>query len=315
MENSKKVLEEWSDIISIYPRLDIKEAKVLYKSILNESNDKIRSEKREQLIKGTLYVVCDFIKKNNLAFFNNSQYDINDIISSCNEVWIEILDSGKLLKVDDSYGWMINSSFCSKLTNKLVSNQDEIATSVVCFISKFSDLFSKYLKLHENEKEVSYQEFLEFLKPEVPYYLFCDKERCAYTYKLFEEIVKYFLEEDLDVKITENRIKSLKYLFLNNAMENLKEGIDNVILDDMSGYIINNICKEDILSIIFDGNILSEREKDILKKRNGLEAFDCHFLEEIAKEDNVSSEYIRQIENRAIKKLQRTMKIRRYMEN
>ena len=54
--------------------------------------------------------------------------------------------------------------------------------------------------------------------------------------------------------------------------------------------------------------VLSEREKDVIKKRFGIDEDQAFTLEEIGKEFNVTRERIRQIELKALKKLKKLRK-------
>lgn len=99
MGDNIKIIEEWEKNISIFPKLNLDEAIVLYqKTKIETDNKKIELIKRE-VIQGTLYVVLNFIKNNGLANLNSSIYDINDIISVCNEIWIRKINSDSFLKI------------------------------------------------------------------------------------------------------------------------------------------------------------------------------------------------------------------------
>ena len=54
--------------------------------------------------------------------------------------------------------------------------------------------------------------------------------------------------------------------------------------------------------------VLNEREKDVIKKRFGIDEDQAFTLEEIGKEFNVTRERIRQIELKALKKLKKLRK-------
>ena len=65
-------------------------------------------------------------------------------------------------------------------------------------------------------------------------------------------------------------------------------------------YANNTFLKEEIEKILLT---LNEREQKILRMRFGLDDGNVHTLEEVGKECNVTRERIRQIENKALKKL------------
>ncbi len=75
----------------------------------------------------------------------------------------------------------------------------------------------------------------------------------------------------------------------------------------------DGIYYEDFLSAIFERSSLTEKEKEVLKYRYGLGTDERRYtLEEIGKILGVTRERIRQIEEKALKKLKRNKEIRSY---
>jgi RNA polymerase nonessential primary-like sigma factor len=64
-----------------------------------------------------------------------------------------------------------------------------------------------------------------------------------------------------------------------------------------------NMMRQDILDVL--NNILTEREKDVLALRYGLLTGEAYTLEEVSTIFNVSRERVRQIQNKAMRKLRR----------
>ncbi len=96
-----------------------------------------------------------------------------------------------------------------------------------------------------------------------------------------------------------------------------KSTMANFISDDMdSGDVImspeeesnQRILREEILKVL---NVLSEKEQQILKMRNGLIDGIFHTLEEVGKEFDVTRERIRQIEAKAHEKIKDSMEAKR----
>lgn len=83
------ILNEWLIQISQYDKLKFNEAQELYKKALISRNDELRKMYMDKVILGTLYVLYNYISRNELLIFSSSFYDMNDIISSFVEVWIE----------------------------------------------------------------------------------------------------------------------------------------------------------------------------------------------------------------------------------
>jgi len=96
-----------------------------------------------------------------------------------------------------------------------------------------------------------------------------------------------------------------------------KSTMANFISDDMdSGDIIpgpeeeanQRILREEILKVL---DVLSEKERQILKMRNGLIDGIFHTLEEVGREFEVTRERIRQIEAKAHEKIKDSMEAKR----
>lgn len=90
-----------------------------------------------KLILGTLYVVYEYIKRNNLELFISSSYDMNDIISSFNEVWIRKIYNGDLLNVD-RYSLLFTSPYFNEVYNNLCGDEiivnEQFKVSTDCFV-------------------------------------------------------------------------------------------------------------------------------------------------------------------------------------
>jgi len=93
-----------------------------------------------------------------------------------------------------------------------------------------------------------------------------------------------------------------------------KDGNDITILDVLKtpkpDYIENIHTKDNIILLKEYMNILSEREKEIIIKRYGLNDTDEQTQKEIAKELKISRSYVSRIEKRAITKI-----LREYIKN
>ena len=76
----------------------------------------------DKIILGTLYVVFDYIKRNDIEMFYSSSFDMDDIISSFNEVWINKIYNGDLLRVD-SFSNIFTASFFSEVYKNLCNDE------------------------------------------------------------------------------------------------------------------------------------------------------------------------------------------------
>lgn len=118
------------------------------------------------------------------------------------------------------------------------------------------------------------------------------------TIKLISEYMKISIDSVRNILCSQKNIISLE-----ENIEILLED-DNIILktDKLEENVSNTILKEELNKIL---QILSQKEKNILIHRFGLENETIKTLDEIAKIYGVSRERIRQIEKRAITKLRK----------
>lgn len=310
MEKFSEELQNWYSIISSVEKIDLSTAKKLYTDIQNETKETKKNNIREELINKTLYVVYNFISKNDFQYLNSRTYDLDDIISICNEIWINMIDSGKLLKVD-KFSQMFDYQFYSELTEKLIVNKYQISEITILDIEIFADLLFKFIEEKSNSSEFKYNDFIELIINEsqhnykyknIVYKIFKFRDYCVGTYELLNCIYKS-LRSDENVTISKTKLHMFKYILLNNGLDFLLRDLDNVQVDDIANSIINDMHYQDILSLIFDGDIINEDEKSILKRRFGIGIFNCHTLDEISKQDGLTKERIRQKESKAIRKL------------
>ena len=92
-------LDSYFEMFNDSKKLNIKEAKLLAKKIKESTNEKEKDKLREELLMGTVYQVCKFIKENDLLFLCEIGYvEFDDLISSLILAWVENLDS-ELLNV------------------------------------------------------------------------------------------------------------------------------------------------------------------------------------------------------------------------
>ena len=126
-------LKQWYDQISSFERLKIVDAQELYRKAINTPDEKQKKLYMDRLVLGTLYVVYEYIKRSNLELLTSTSYDMNDIISAFNEVWIKKIYSGDLLKVN-KYSLIFTSTFLNTVflkssipwKKKLISNAPAI---------------------------------------------------------------------------------------------------------------------------------------------------------------------------------------------
>ena len=302
MNDNIKVIEEWEKSISIFPKLSLDEAKDLYQKLKKETEiEKIKTLKRE-VIEGTLYVVLNFIKKNSLANLNSSAYDMNDIISVCNEIWIKKINLDSFLKIKN-FNQMFDGEFFSLLNDGLAITKYSISENTVLTINTFVELLIEYGKLKRNNPNITYNEILKYMDSIPRYhYLVYEIERYSNNnniFVLFDAIINSF-EEDL-IDISKTKLEKIKYILISNGLEYLRQDINEISSNDTCELWVEQFCKNRIIDIVLTCESLNDSHKDIIIKRFGLLGERCYTLEEIAKIHGVTRARIRQKEAKVLR--------------
>lgn len=317
MGNNKDILDEWVHCIEKYPTIKIKEAKRMY-SVLSECNDEqLKKQLRNELIMNTLYVVVNFVKNNGLIYLNNCSYDMSDIISICNEIWINKIDSGVLMNVE-SYNEIFDSDFYNKLSSGLNINIYPVAENTALNSNIFIDLLLDYMKLKEANRDFNYYDLVEYMKTNkkyntILYKIFYFGMNSDFT-NLFDAIINSFELSDEDINVSKTKLEKLKYIIISNGLEYLRCNIDEVICPDISDLLIQDYCMKKFYEIIFEGDRLSDIQKDILKKRFGFSDGHCWTLEKTAKFHGVTRERIRQREAKILRLLRHPSFAKKYKD-
>ena len=294
------ILNEWNNCLSNYSKIKFNEAKEIYIKLSNCKDNYLKSKLRNDLMLNTLYVVLEFIKNNGFIYLNSSSYDMQDIISTCNEIWINKLDSGILLKVN-SFKEIFDSKFYKELTEKL--NITKYMIDSVVGINSFIDLLFDYIKLKENNLDFTYNKLIRYMTENEKYKnlaarIYHDNDNTDFCY-LFDAIIEAFNLNDNDFNLSKTKLEKLKYIIINNGLECLRRDINKISYQDFTNFIIDKCLREKIIEIIFNDSNLNDMEKDILIKTFGLFNTKIKTIKEIADDYNVTIAYIKKIRDKA----------------
>lgn len=306
MENNNKILDEWNECISTYPKLNFKDAQKLYIELTNYNDINLKNKLNDNLITGTLYVVLEFIKKNGLIYLNSSSYDMEDVISICNEIWLNKINSGVLLNVN-SFREIFDADFFNNLTIGLNIDKNAIVENTIFNIKLFWNLLFDYIKFKNNNLNCNYYSFIESIKTNVKYkgffYYIYDENYIINCCHLFDAIIESLELGDADLNISKTKLEKLKYILIGNGIEYLRKDIDEIICSDTTEIWLDNYCRKEIMEIIFNGDRLNAIQKDIISKRYGIGDEKCMSLKDIATIYHVTRERIRQREIKALRML------------
>ena len=296
-------LMQWYNQISSFPKLKISEAQDLYQKAINTEDETLKKLYMDELIIGTLYVVYEYIKRNELELFVSSSYDMNDIISSFNAVWIKKLYNGDLLNVD-RYSLLFTSTYYKDVYNNLYGDEiivnEQFKVSINCFV----ELLTTYVLYRNKEINKPFREVIEET-------YFNDRWN-AWSYIIYDDVMKVIpLLEKIysnlnfdkleDLNLGKTKIADYLRLIINIG---LIEPISNELPDknDMEDTITTNMVMEDFICDV-DNALTNERERQIIHERYGLDNGVPLVLSEVGKIHSLSKDRIRQIEVKALRKL------------
>lgn len=308
MKKARHVLDGWFKSISLYRKLRLEEVQKLYIEMIN-SDGKRRELLREELITGTLYLIPKFINNSLLLYINSNSYDMDDILSACNESWINVIDSGRLLEVSN-YAQIFNKVFYANVVNQLSYNylfHDELGVSD----DLFYDLLFWYINQSIDNKEVTYKEFLSYLEKILNN---CSSEHIAISlynskmiiYDLMVSIYNYLDEKKLIKNgFSERQIIFLKNLILDNIINIASVNANNVECVDYNDLYLNKLLEEEILSVIFNNNLMNEKQKSMIRVRYGLDDGQFRTLEDTGKIFGITKAGMFSCEKNVLKKVRK----------
>lgn len=315
MKNSSIVLKELKEQISGFEKLKIIKAKELYKKANSISDTKLKKLYMDKLVLGTLYVIYDYIERNQINLFSSAVYGVEDIISSFIETWIEKMYNGNVVNVD-KFSLILNISFFNEVYNKLGGQEIVVNDLYSLPTEQFIKLFLKYIESKNVGRELTQDDIIRYFwgddyKKYLKYgSVFYDVD--LNIIKLFEGIYKNLeLDKIDDLELNKTKIYGfLKIILSAGLIDSISD--DYVDSYDMEDNIVNKIFFEKFNDYV-DNTIEQERTKDIIHKRYGLDDGHPQTLEQIGKTYKISRDRVRQIEAKAIRKLSGNSNIRKYL--
>ena len=289
MSNNDLILNQWEKQISNYEKLTIDAAKNLYEKINLTTDPNLKKAYMDRLVLGTLYVVLQYIKRNQLSFFIKPPYDMNDVISSFNEVWINKIYNGELLHVS-GFSQLFTSSFFSEVYNKLGGSK--ISNDLIKLTNdQLLDLFLKYVDLKNSDNADIYGTLRKYCFNNIAKSKVKELNNILFWFEQIYSILE--LDKEYTIK---NNINERKVMFLKLIIDACYEKLTDNIEDDFNveNLVIDSINYPIIIKEIND-ILLPQKSKKILEQRFGLNGNEPLTFNQIAEKSNLSRARIRQI--------------------
>lgn len=300
MNSSDLVLKEYLKQVSEYDKLKLSEAQELCLKAFESSDEARKKLYMDKVILGTLYVVYNYITRNNLSILSARGYDTNDIISSFTEVWIKKVYDGELLNVD-KYSNIFTKTYFNEVYEVLIGKDIMINETFGMSTEFFAGLFYKFLQFKNKGLNFTYSDLISTISKDEYYYNLIPKYDSSIML-IFENIynnLNHNKDETLDIGIT--KINDFFKVFIDVG---ITESISDDLLDsiDMESNVINKALFEPFVQDIDDA-LATDRQRQIIHQRYGLDDGIPKTLEEVAKIHNITRERVRQIEAKCLRLL------------
>ena len=309
MKNISK-LEKWPKKISSIERLKIEEAKELYKKANMFSDTNLKKIYMDKLILGTLYVVYEYIKRNDIEMFCSSSFDMDDIISSFNKVWINKIYNGDLLKVEN-YSNIFTATFFNEVCKNLCTDEISINEQFGFSTDGLIDLLSSYIYLKNSGKNFNANDLISKCKEYNKWFYYSTLAVENIIPLLNKIYANLNIGDDCTLSIPKTKIYQFIRVIINAGMF---DRLTNNFCDEINyenkviEKIYNEKFKEDVDSVLID-----ERKKSIIHERFGLDSGEPETLEMVGKRHSLTKSRVGQIEAKSLRYLRRNAKIRNYI--
>ncbi len=308
MEENLQKLEEFRKSIECYERLLLKDAKALYKEMLEEPDEGKKIAIREKIICGLLYKVHEYILTHDFKLLTSSSYDMDDIINNFIEVMIKRIDAGVLLKAN-SFGYIFNLDFYNDLFEGITSTRIQIYDILEIDTSIFANLFNEYCALKMKDPNATLDMIFDL--PCFSYFIGQFKN-IPYMRIIFERIFESLINnEENYLDLANDKIKRFAHILLKGALERNLVNVENVGYSDMEDSILQRNFEREATDIVFNECGLSERQKKVMEKYY----IEGYSLREIARELHITLNQTRGDVASSLALIRNGRKVKRYVAN
>lgn len=304
-------IKSWIEKSQELERLKIEEVKELYLKANNASDEQLKKLYLDKIIMGTLYVVFNYIERNDLKIFESSQYGIDDIQSAFIETWIKKIYNGDLFNAD-KYSNIFTQTFFSEVYSNLVGSEMVISEQFKITSEHLIDLFYLFIKLKNSGKQFNFDDLMEAFNQDKRYYYhrICYSSEDSAIMKLLEGMYDNLsFDKTDDLNITRTMIANYIKLFVNNGI--CEKITNDFVAEDVYDDILDDVIFEHFIENV-DDVLDDDRKRKVIHQRYGIDDGRPKTYEEIGKIYNISRERVRQIEARSLRKLRYFNKIKKY---
>ena len=304
-KKNKFALDKWSKEIESYERLNISEAQELYRKAIATEDTELKKSYMNRLILGTLYVVCNYIERNDLIKLCTTEYDMNDMINSFTEAWIKNIYDGKLLDIT-TFSLIFHHGFFSEVYKNLGCNESVVNNPFDMSADLFVDLFYRFIECKNNNKEFYYEDIIGYIDT------YCDSIKVPMILPLFEKMYNCLnIDKNESLVIAKSRLDSfLKYYINVGLCDRLNPNmLDETDYEDETLYSVSfEHFVEDVDSVLEKYPI----EQKFVHLIYGLDDDTPMTLKSVGDAYNLSRDRVRTINESSLRMLRRNDKMIEY---
>lgn len=319
-------LSEWEEQISVFPRLKIEEARSLYLQAIKISDEEEKKELLKRIVEGTLYVILYFVKNNKLDKIKNVNFGIEDIVNTCNELWVSAIYDGELLKNKD-FSRIADESFCNKLASVLCETDLNVADLTFLTADSFVKVMYEYIEYQKKFGEVSIEAFYKIIydvcgADRLNFYIhpwgrvndvsLIDSEFLERTIMIMEYITDAIKDENDDINLTRTKIEKFKYLLIDSGMQGFRVNLDDVYESDFSEHCVDHVMIGEIMDVLLSPEFLDSRKRDILVRLFGLNGEEKQNGDEVGDVYGLTKARTLQLRDKALAMCRFNSKVKKY---
>lgn len=315
-----KIFESYKKQIEKFEKLSFDEAKEMLRNSLSKDEEN-KKQIIEKVFKGTLHHVLRHIKICKYTLLKSYSYDLNDVFSVCFNLWYEKIKNYTILEIED-VARALGVTFSNEVVKGLIPSEQEYEyLSLATNREYFNNIALIYFSLRNKNVDVKFNEVLNIYKESLGYYHFLhwyepfENAQLRWHMMILEKCYLILSNNDKeDVELNKLTLQKLSKLIEEMG---LFESLNNnyPVKNDFEDEIIENLKYEEINDTVFNTDILSDREKEVIARRFGLLGYKPHSLEQAGVAFGVTRERVRQMEAKAIRKLRghRTKHLKEYV--
>lgn len=303
-----ETINKWKKMLSNYKRIKYSDAVKLSIYIHTNENSKNMKKEREYLINSTFLQVLDYLESIGILRCIKTEERLEELISSSYIRWIQIIDSRRLEKTT-AYSIVIKEIFDNNLLDYMGIEDYKIYDTLGIEHRNFCKIIYWFIEKIRIEQSVSLDELNKFINS-MGFNI--TEKQLKELNSILLNMYELFYDEELGVlTVSSSTIEIYIYVILYEATRLLQFDIEKISLN-YEDSIISKLSYEDLKNIINHYSKLNDIEKDVIAKRNGFENNEELSRNELATKYGLTSERIRQIEQRAYEILMDSPEVKRY---